>query len=139
MDYIHVKSPIGHDRVHQKARRMGLPETREVQQDRLPDVTTETQGHVGTALDGPFAGNTVSCWVVNNVHVFNATGLSRTGHVMIMEADLTAANRPDVTRNGALMSLQMTCPPTTSETGMNMKVKSEPSKGMSRPEEAKEK
>mmetsp|Transcript_9064 Transcript_9064/g.14982 ORF Transcript_9064/g.14982 Transcript_9064/m.14982 type:complete len:214 (-) Transcript_9064:950-1591(-) len=30
LDYIDVESPIGHDQVHQKARRMGLPKIREV-------------------------------------------------------------------------------------------------------------
>ena len=43
-----------------------------LQQHCVPDVTLETQGHVGTALYGLFARNTVVRWVVNNVHVPNA-------------------------------------------------------------------
>ena len=39
------------------------------QQNYLLDVTLETQGHVGIVLGGPFATNTIDCWVENNVHV----------------------------------------------------------------------
>ena len=110
-----------------------------LQQNCVPDVTLETQGHVGIALDGPFARNTVDCWVVNNVHVLNAPGLRRTEYVMITEVDLAATTEPDMTRIGAPMSLRSTCPATTSENGMKMNVKSQTSKGMLLPDEAKEK
>ena len=99
----------------------------------------ETQSHVGTALDGPFARNTVDCWVVNNVHLPNARGSLRTEYVMIMEVDLAATTEPDMTRIGAPMSLLSTCPPTTSENGMKMNVKSQTSKGKFLPDKAKEK
>ena len=48
-------------------------------QDFVPDVTLETEDHVGTALGGLFARNTVTCWVVNNVYGLHAPGLPRTG------------------------------------------------------------
>ena len=118
---------------------MGLPKTGKLQQNCVPEVTLETQGHVGTPLDGLFARNSVDCWVVNNVHVPNAPGLQRTEYVMIVEVDLGATTEPDMTRIGALMSIRSTCPPTTSENGMKMNVKSETSKGMLLPDEAKEK
>ena len=86
----------------------------------MPDVTLETQGHVGIALGGPFATNTVNCSVENNVHVLNAPGLRRTEYVMITEVDPGATTEPDMTRIGAPMSLQSTCPATTSENGMRM-------------------
>ena len=105
----------------------------------MPDVTPETQGHVGTDLDGLFARNTVDCWVVNNAHVFNAPGLPKTRYVLILEADLAATSGPDITRIGALVSFRSTCSPTMSRNGMNMKVKSQNSKGMSLPDEDKEK
>ena len=80
-----------------------------LRQDCVPDVTPEAKGHVGTALDGLIAGNTVNCGVVNNVHVPNAPGLPRTGYVVIMKADLAATTGPDMTwigvTIGALMSL----------------------------------
>ena len=80
----------------------------------MPDVTLETQGHVGTALDGLFARNTVVRWVVNNVHVPNASGLRRTEYVMITEVDLAPTPELDMTPIDALMSLRSTCPPKTS-------------------------
>ena len=110
-----------------------------LQQNCVPDVTLETQGHVGTALDGPFGRNTVDCWVVNNVHVPNAPGLPRTEYVMIMEVDLAATPERDMTQIGARMSLRSTCHPTMSENGMKMSVKSQTSRRMSLPDKAKEK
>ena len=52
-----------------------------LRQNCVLDVILETQGHVATALDGPFARNTVTCWVVNNVYAPNAPGLPRTGGI----------------------------------------------------------
>ena len=69
------------------------------------DVTLETQDHVATALDGPFARNTVTCWVVNNVYVPKAPSLPRTGCVTSMEVDRAATTKQDMTRIGARMIL----------------------------------
>ena len=90
------------------------------QQNYVPDVTLETQGHVGIALGGPFATKTVDCWVESNVHVLNAPGLRRTEYAMITEVDPAATTEPDMTRIGVPMSLQSTFPATTSENGMKM-------------------
>ena len=90
------------------------------QQNYVPDVTLETQGHVGIALGGRFATNTVDCWVESNVHVLNAPGLQRTEYAMITEVDPAATTEPDMTRIGVPMSLQSTFPATTSENGMKM-------------------
>ena len=139
MDYMNVESPIGHDQVQQKARRMELPKIGTLQQNCVPDFTLETQGHVGTALDGLLARNTFDCLMANNVHVPNIPGLPRTEYLMIIEMDLAATTEPDMTQIGAPMSLQSTCSPTTSEKGMKMCVQSKISKGMSLPDEAKEK
>ena len=56
-----------------------------------------------------------------------------------MEADLGATTEPRMTQIGALMSLPLTCPPTTSENGMKTNGKSQISRGMSLPDEAKDK
>ena len=105
----------------------------------MPDVTLETQGHVGTALDGPFARKTVDCRVVNNVHVPYAPGLRRKEYVIITGVDLAATTEPDMTLIGALMTLRSTSPLTTSENAMKMNVKSQSSKGISLPNKAREK
>ena len=89
-------------------------------QHYVPDFTLETQGHVGIALGGPFTTNTIDCWVENNVHVLNAASLRKTEYVMITEVDLAATTKPDMTWIAAPMSLQSTCPATTSENGMKM-------------------
>ena len=108
-------------------------------QDCVWDVTLETQDHVGTALDGLYARNTVTCWVVNNVYVPSAPGLPRTGSVMIMEVDPAATTERDLTRIGGQTSLRSTCHPTKSENGMKTSVKSQTSRRMLLPDEAKEK
>ena len=135
-----MESPIGHDQVQQKRRQMGLPKIRSVAATIFVlDVTLEAQDHVATAFDGRFARNTLTCWVVNNVYVPNAPGLPRTGWVTIMEVDRAATTERDMTRIGARMSLRSSCHPTTSKNGMKTSAKSQTSRRMLLPEEAKEK
>ena len=87
-------------------------------QNYVPDVTLETQGHVGIALGGPFATNTVNCWVENNVHVLNAPSLRKMEYAMITEVDPAATTEPDMTRIGVPMILQSTFPAMMKENGM---------------------
>ena len=89
-------------------------------QNYVPDVTLETQGHVGIALGGPFATNTLDCWVENNVHVLNAPGLRKMEYALITEVDPAATTEPDMTRIGVRMILQSTCPAMTNENGTKM-------------------
>ena len=111
----------------------------QLRQHCVLDVTLETQDHVATALDGPFAQNTVTCWVVNNVYVPSAPALPRTRWVTIMEVDRAATIERNMTRMGARMTLPSTCHPTTSKNGMKTSAKSQTSRRMSLPYEAKEK
>ena len=58
--------------------------------------------------------------------------------MMIMEADPAAPTEPHMIRTGALMSLRLTCPPTTREKETKMNVNSPISRGPSLLDEAKE-
>ena len=102
-------------------------------------VTWEPRDNAGTAFDGLFARTTVTCWVVNNVYVYNAPRFPGTAWVTIMEVDPAATTERDMIRFRGRISLRSTGHPTTSENGMQMSVKSQALRRMSLPDEAKEK
>ena len=107
--------------------------------DCAPDVTLETQGHMGNVyFDGLFVRNTVTCWLVNNVYVDNPPVLPNMGYVTIREADPSATTKSRMTQIGALMGHPLTCRPTTSDNGMKNNGKSQTSRGLSLLDEAKD-